>query len=378
MTSIEILNRVHELRDLAAAAVAEERVEDAARIGGQIDELNYQLEDAIRREDEMRASGVTPLAAEAPKDAWQPANVAQAFLGPRDGFTELAFAEPGKLTNITDAVSGLPTQIRTISDLPALQQLENGFLATLSQGTTDADIRFAQAKSFTNAAAPWTSGNKPESSYEWEEKTALREVIAHQTPVALMALKHYGQLEALISNELIVGLENAKDAAALYSNNENGIKGVTVTADTNVQFDQEDTIYDKIRRMIGKSHRNTGFRPTHVAVSPLVAEELDLMKTQGGEYLRLTIDGRAWGLPIVQDANLDVTTTVETVETTNSGVLVYANTAATWFTSEANEVSIGVIDKQFIQNMRTMLAESECALMNRYPKSFVYLANALA
>lgn len=377
MTSIEILNRVKELRDLAATAVAEERVEDAARIGGQIDELNFQLEDAIKREDEMRASGVTPVVAEPAKASWAPKNVAQAFLGPRDGFTGVETVTEETLRNITDAVSGMPTQIRTISDLPALQQLENGFLATLSQGTTDADIRFAQAKSYTNAAAPWTTGNKPESSYEWEQQVALREVIAHQTPVALMALKHYGQLEALISNELIVGLENAKDAAALYSNNETGIIGVTVTADTNVSFQQTDTIYDKIRRMIGKSHRNTGIRPTHVAVSPLVAEELDLLKTDGGEYLRLIIDGRAWGLPIVQDANLDVTTTVEQTTTTSSGILVYASTAATWFTSEANEVSMGVIDKQFIQNMRTMLAESECALMNRYPKSFVYLASAL-
>lgn len=377
MTSIEILNRVKELRDLAATAVAEERVEDAARIGGQIDELNFQLEDAIRREDEMRASGVTPVVAEPAKASWAPENVAQAFLGPRDAFTGVETVTEETLRNITDAVSGLPTQIRTIADLPALQQLENGFLATLSQGTTDADIRFAQAKSYTNAAAPWTTGNKPESSYEWEQQVALREVIAHQTPVALMALKHYGQLEALISNELIVGLENAKDAAALYSNNETGIIGVTVTADTAVTFQQTDTIYDKIRRMIGKSHRNTGIRPTHVAVSPLVAEELDLLKTEGGEYLRLIIDGRAWGLPIVQDANLDVTTTVETTTTTASGILVYASTAATWFTSEANEVSMGVIDKQFIQNMRTMLAESECALMNRYPKSFVYLPSAL-
>lgn len=377
MTSIEILNRVHELRDLAAAAVAEERVEDAARIGGQIDELNYQLEDAIRREDEMRASGVTPLVAEAPK-AWAPKDVAQAFLGPRDAFTGLEIVREDNLANLTDAISGLPARIRTIEELPGLQTLENGFLATLSQGTTDADIRFAQAKSFTNAAAAWTSGNKPESSYEWEEKTALREVIAHQTPVSVMMLKHYGQLESIIRNELVIGLENAKDSAALYSTNVNGIEGVTTTADTDVQFKNTDTLYDKIRRMIGKSTRNTGFRPTHVAVSPLVAEELDLMKTQGGEYLRLTVDGRAWGLPLVQDANLDVTTTSETTTTTSSGVLVYASNAATWFTSEVNEVSIGVIDKQFIQNLRTILAESECALMNRYPKSFVYLANALA
>lgn len=377
MTSIEILNRVKELRDLASAAVAEERVEDAARIGGQIDELNYQLEDAIRREDEMRASNVTPLAVE-PAKPWAPKDVAQAFLGPRDAFEGVEIVAQDNLSNLTNAVSGLPEQWRTIEGLPALQRLENGFLATLSKGTTDADIRFAQAKEFTNAAATWTSGNKPESSYKWEEKTALREVIAHQTPVSVMMLKHYGQLESIISNELVIGLENAKDAAALYNNNANGIVGVTQTADTQVTFQQDDTLYDKIRRMIGKSTRNTGFVPTNVAASPLVAEELDLLKTDGGEYLRLTVDGKAWGLPLVQDANLDVTTTTEQTTTTASGILVYASTAATWFTSEANEVSIGVIDKQFIQNMRTMLAEAECALMNRYPKSFVYLADALA
>lgn len=369
MNAMQIHDRIKDLREQAAAAAAEDRAEDAIRLGGQIDELNVQLENALKDEDEAR-NVAKPVASE-PK--WAPKNVAQAFLGPRDQFTGVKTVKDGELSNITDAVSGLPQPIRTDRDIPALQRLSAGFIDTLAKGRTDGDIRYMQAGEYTNAAAVWTSGDKPESSYSWTEQTAHMAIIAHQTPVSVFALKHYGQLESIIENELLVGLRNAEDAAALFANDTNtGIVGVTQTASAYTKVNT-DTLYDTIVKMKAQSLTNTGIAPTHVAVAPEVATALELLKTESGEYLRLVQGGRIAGLEIVEDVNLSVT-----VEgTTSAGILVYNANAATWFTAEENEVLMGVIDKQFIQNMRTMLAEGEHALKVTHPKSFVYLASAL-
>lgn len=369
MNAMQIHDRIKDLREQASKAAAEDRTEDAIRLGGQIDELNVQLENALRDEDEAR-NVAKPVASE-PK--WAPKNVAQAFLGPRDQFTGVKTVKDGELSNITDAVSGLPTPIETDRDIPALQRLSAGFVDSLAKGRTDGDIRYMQAGTYTNAAAAWTTGNKPESSYTWAEQTAHMQIIAHQTPVSVFALKHYGQLESVITNELMVGLRNAEDVAALFANNANtGIVGVTQTADPYTKV-AADTLYDTIVKMKAKSLANTGIAPTHVAVAPEVATALELLKTNSGEYLRLYQGGRIAGLEVVEDVNLSVT--VES--TTSAGILVYNANAATWFTAEENEVLMGVIDKQFIQNQRTMLAEGEHALKVTHPKSFVYLASAL-
>lgn len=372
MNAIQIHDRIKDLRDQAAKAAAEDRAEDAIRIGGQIDELNAQLEDALRLEDEARAL-VTPVSE--PSDEWRPADYAEAFLGPRAEFSGVRLVPEDGLANVTNAVTGIPDPVRTDRDIPAIQQLATGFVDTLSKGRTDGDIRYMQAGEYTNAAAVWKTGNKPESSYSWEEKTAHLAIIAHQTPVSVFALKHYGQLESVIRNELLVGLRNAEDAAALFANDtETGIVGVTQTATPYSKEVATDNLYDVIVKMKAKSLADTGIAPTHVAVSPAVATALELLKTEGGEYLRLVQGGRVAGLQVVEDVNLSVTVEDETSE----GILVYSANAATWFTSEENEVLMGVIDKQFVQNQRTMLAEGEHALKVTHPKSFVYMANALA
>lgn len=370
MNAIQIIDRINQVREQAAQAASEGRTEDALRLGGQLDELNAQLEDAIRREDAARAVAA-PLGGATPE--WRPANVAQAFLGPRDQFAGVRLVPEDGLTNITDAVSGLPTPIETDRDIPALQRLSAGFVDSLAKGRTDGDIRYMQAGSYTNAAAAWTTGDKPESSYAWTEQTAHMQIIAHQTPVSVFALKHYGQLESVITNELMVGLRNAEDVAALFANNANtGIVGVTQTADPYTPA-ANDNLYDTIVKMKAKSLANTGIAPTHVAVAPEVATALELLKTNSGEYLRLYQGGRIAGLEVVEDVNLSVTVQ----GTTSDGILVYNANAATWFTAEENEVLMGVIDKQFIQNARTMLAEGEHALKVTHPKSFVYAASVL-
>ena len=370
MNAIQIIDRINQVREQAAQAASEGRTEDALRLGGQLDELNAQLEDAIRREDAARAVANT-LGGAAPE--WRPRNVAQAFLGPRDQFSGVSIVPEDGLSNITDAVSGLPTPIETNRDIPALQRLSAGFVDSLAKGRTDGDIRYMQAGTYTNAAAAWTEGNKPESSYAWVEQVAHMQIIAHQTPVSVFALKHYGQLEDVIENELMVGLRNAEDVAALFANNSTtGIVGVTQTADAYTPV-AGDNLYDTIVKMKARSLANTALAPTHVAVAPEVATALELLKTEVGEYLRLYENGRIAGLEVVEDVNLSVTVQ----STTSSGILVYNANAATWFTAEENEVLMGVIDKQFIQNTRTMLAEGEHALKVTHPKSFVYAASVL-
>lgn len=367
-SSIEIQNRIHTLRDQAATAVAEDRVEDAARIGGRIDQLDDQLTDQLKVEADMRANGAVPVAASNP--SFRPRNVAQAFLGDPRAFTELGH---GKV-NVTDAITGIETPVITDPNIPAIQNtLFTGFLSTLASGTTEGDVKYMQAGDYTNAAAQWTSGKKAESSYTWVPKTAQLAWIAHQTPVQKPALHDYGQLEAVIDNELMTGLAIAEDANALLGNNADGITGVCKT--TGIQTytaKTKDTLADSIRRMKTLSLAKSGLMPDHVAMAPEVHEELDLLKETSGAYLNLTMNGTVWALPIVDDINLSVTSGT----TTNHGMLLYAGMAATWFTSATNAIEVGTVDSQFIENAVTLLAEGEHALKVTYPKSFVYLAAA--
>ena len=375
MNAIQIHDRIKDLREQAAQAASEDRAEDAIRLGGMIDELNVQLENALKDEDAQRNAVRTVGEPEPVK--WAPKNVAEAFLGPKDSFSGAKIVKDDELTNITNAVTGIPDPVRTERDIPGLQTLETAFLDTLAKGTTDGHINYLQAGEYTNAAARWVSGDKPESSYSWTDAVAHLEIIAHQTPVSVFALKHYGQLESIIRNELMIGLRNAEDAEALYANNTtNGIVGVTQTAETYTAV-TGDNLYDTIVKMAAMSYQKSGIRPTHVAVSPAVATGLELLRADNGEYYRMVQGGRIAGLQLVVDANLAVTSGSEGSETTSDGIIVYNANAATWFTSEENEVLMGVIDKQFIQNTRTLLAEGEHALKVTYPKSFVYLASAL-
>ena len=118
----------------------------------------------------------------------------------------------------------------------------------------------------------------------------------------------------------------------------------------------------------------TGIHPDRIVVHPLVKEAMDLAKDDTDAYLALTIGGATWGLPVVEDINM---TSTDSSGATNYGMMAYWGGAATWLTADTAEVTVGLVDKQLIENSYTLLAESTHALKIVYPESFVYLEAAI-
>jgi HK97 family phage major capsid protein len=266
-------------------------------------------------------------------------------------------------------------------NIPAFADYPRGFADTLVQAPTDGAVTFLRRTTKTNNAAQWATGEKAESSYTWTEATAPLTWIAHHTPIAKTEASNWGQLQAIVESEMMVGLRQAKNAAAISGTNAAGIVGVVNTVGTQpytVSTDADangnvDNAYDSIRRMATKVFLVSGFRPTHVAMSPQVKEQLDLLKGEDGHYLIVQVGTKVWGLEIVEDMGL---TTVDDGATHN-GAIVYASIGATWYTKETDNVEIGLVDDQFINNAYTLLAEGRNALAVKYPDAFCYCEDAI-
>lgn len=387
---LELDQKIKSAEDSFNAAEGEEKVafRDAIKTyQGKKDALNEILTDVLAQEEKMRADGGVPVIAQAPQA--QKADVTDfisAFLGDREAFDsnggimgkygqKMAFSME-QVMNATDATYKLTDPKRTSYDLPSnIIDLPMGIIDVISKGTTDSAMEYMVPKSFTNAAAEWTPGNvKAESNEEWDKDEASLFTVAHHMPISKHTAYHYGQLRTIIANDLMTGLKLKEANFLLNLDNGSTKKGILKKDGIQKYTAKEgDTLVDSIRRMKTASWMSTGMIPTHVGVHPLVTEHLDLMKDKNERYMLININGRVWGLPVVEDVNL----VTGEPESEKYGTVVFNANAATWYTSEADALSIGFVNDQFTRNEYTLLAEGEHLITVQRPKSFVYLEDSL-
>lgn len=395
-SSIQIRNEVRDLDERIAKASsdfasAEGDAKDALRdqindYKGQQRALNDMLDDVLAEEDKVRRGGGVPLAAPAaePK-AKAPKSVVDCLMGARDEFKGLGFHDTMTF-NVKDAYTnfGLPGVQQVDYSLPrqTSDALPNfGFLDSLPTGTTQADILTYFEKDeakYKNAAAVWTPGSqKPSSAMGWKQTSAYIETIAHLMPVLEPQLRDYGQLQSLISTELLFGLRMALADKVLTGNDTNGIKGVLKNEGIQAYTAKSgDTLADSVYRMGTDVFIGSGYQPTHVAMHPYVAESLALEKDKQGRYMNVMVNGNLWALKVVEDLHLTETTVADSTEKTTYGVLTYWNQAATVFTKETDSITIGLVGDQFAYNEATIRAEGRHGLKVTYPKAFSYLADS--
>lgn len=373
-TSIQIHNRINELRREQAAipADADNRAELLSTLQGQLNELDVQLADALEAEDQARNAIQPTLTLVGGRQS-----VGNRALGSSEAFDGI---DVGFRNTVT-----LPTPEETDYVVPAFGDVPRGFVDTILGGTAKGTLNYFRRGAKTNAAAAWggVGTDKAASSYAWTQVAAIEETIAHHVPVAKPALQDYGDLDGIINNELVVGLDQAKANAALNGTNSSGIVGILNTVGILTYTKAgDDNVYDSIRKMVTKVYLTSGFRPTHVAVAPQVMETMDLLKTTDGQYLRINSGGRVWSLEVVEDINLvkitETGTTPSHVVTTHYGVVVYYSGGASFKTVHGGAVTVGVIANQFIQNAVTMLAEGTYVLKVPYPDAFCYMVDGIA
>lgn len=386
----EIQDRLAELQAefdgiTSGGEVSPEDAERASVLSGRIAETRDSLvaeAAAVQRENER-------IAAEAAADPEAAvADMASAILGARDAFDGV---EPGwsrtvpadALRRARAAVSGLSTPTRYDYDLPEPIAPVMGFLSTLPKGLTDGHETYFQSPVLTNAAAGWASGDKPESSLSWTQATAHIETIAHQMPVAKQTVRRYRQLENTIVGALLLGLEITKNKYAIAGTNSDGIVGarnITGTL-TYTKGSDDKNIRDIAMEMAMRVRLATGFAPDYVVVSPQTLTKARKAKDANGRYMypEIVYEGKIDGMTVVEDSEMHIVTTsgsgegATTTETDAMGV--YFSGACSWNTADPDNVEIGLVDKQFIQNAYTLLAEGTYALKVTFPAAFCFCAS---
>lgn len=392
-SSIQIQNEVRaideNLKELSAQFNAAEGDAQAAihdsivAANAKKDMLYEQLDEVVKTENAMRAQGGVPIAAPVEnKQEFKPRNVAQAFLGNPSNFKGLSVADVNNMIKVRNDYQEFGVGQRTDTDYTFPRQASDnspvfGILNTLGQATTDADVLsyfVPDTAKYKNNAAKWKKGDaKAKSEMAWKKTSAYLETIAHYIPVSKLEMRDYGQLENVVNTELLYGLA-AKKAAAIVSqaaDAENpGIVGLTQNTDIlTYSAGASDSIADSAYKMATDVFLASGYAPTTIAMHPYVAEAIQLQKDGNKNYMHLVVNGQLWALNVVQDSNL--------VDATGAkfGMMVYWNGGATVFTKHNDELSIGLVDDQFIRNEYTILAEGTYGLKVSRPDAFSYLAD---
>lgn len=381
MNSRQIFAMLSDLEAKQSEAVAAGNTDEALRLEGEIKARKLDLQTAIDSETELRAAAAKPMKAEAPK------NRAERIFGAKASFKGV---EAGFSTRISDSITGLSTPVQTDTELERVGRKPIGFINTLPESSTNASETYYEEPAFTNAAAGWASGDKPESDLAYAEATANLETVAHWIPIKKQQANRFEELEDVVEDALLVGLDMKNDYIALRGNNVNGIIGVTANANiqtftyTAAQQTAGLNIKDVIGRMATKVRIGSGMPATHVALSPNAIQALQEAKDDNGNYLFPDISrfGTIDGLQIVEDVNMQIVTVDDTdpdnpVTTITESCLVYDNRAARVKMADDQQVTIGLVNKQFIQNEYTMLAECTWLLKVNRPKGFCYCADLL-
>lgn len=200
---------------------------------------------------------------------------------------------------------------------------------------------------FTNAAAVVAEGvAKPEATLTWTPVTLNQEVVAHWIPVTNQSLSHNALMRGIIDAFLVNGVrarvqtEIATDLAAWA-----GLGTQAFSTD----------LRTTLRRAVTKAQTAgaiIGAGPISIAISATDAETLDLEQLANivlspGEMPQQ--GNNIWRAPLIVVAS-----------GLSSGFAYVGDLKqVVWYTSGDVNVSVGTTGTQFIENERTILAETE-------------------
>lgn len=374
----EIAGYESKVSDLMEAGQENQAHEAAGYLAALRNQLIDQAKAAEQRAAEIAASAAKMNAAD------ELVTMGEKALGAKSAFNAIA---PGWSASVAvNAATVLPTPVTTDTNLPAPAAKPIGFFGTIAKGVTNGDEKYFLQPTLTNGAATWEIGQtKPESAIEWKDHTSQLETVAHWTPVHKMMANRYSTLESQISGALMLGYSLVQDQKALFGNNTNGIIGATNFPGVNewTYAEGDDNLVDNLADMAVLALLNSGYAPDHVALSPNAIRAIAKTKDKNGNYLFPNFKAGdvvpGTNLVSVEDVNMTVTTTTgsgdSAVTETKETALVYASGMVTYKTADPAQVTIGLVDKQFIQNAYTLLCEGTGLLRIDAPASLVYCAD---
>lgn len=250
----------------------------------------------------------------------------------------------------------------------------------IAQGSTDAaSVEYVRQESFTRAAAETAHGSaKPEASLEYTLQTATVRTIAAWQKVQVQQLDDWSMLRSLIDQRLLYDLAMREEEQIMYGDgiapNITGllvVSGTTNIASLARYAATDDQLLDVIRMGVTEVRR-AGYSPNALLIDPLDWEEVELLKATDKNYIwaviRDTLGPRVWGLRVVETVAAEQQKVIATqarnliVGDFQRGAMIVDRMAA--------QVMVGLVNDDFVKNLRTILAEERIAFPIFAPKAF--------
>lgn len=231
-----------------------------------------------------------------------------------------------------------------------------------------------------NAAGVAEGGEKPEDEYQFTLRQSAVKTVATTLPVTNQMLSDYGQMVTQVENRMNQGLKFVEDVDLVWgASGGAGLTGIMNTtgvldAATAITIEAGDTYLDIIRKMMtacssGVGAIKEGHIPTAVGVTPLIKQEIDLLKDGDKNYIFAIVQTgggmRVWGIDIVESNAFR-----NPADLNDHYILVGAKTAGQIWDREQANVAIGLVNDQFKHNMQTIRVEERLASGLYAPSSY--------
>lgn len=255
----------------------------------------------------------------------------------------------------------------------------------ISTGQTNAgSIEYVREDSASNNAAPTAHGvEKPEEDVVYSLQAAPVRTIAGWMPVQTQQLEDWAQLRSLIDGRLRYSVKRAEEEQVFYgTGTPPNIEGIlTVAGTTNIATNGRyvaltHTLIDVVRMGITDVLVH-GYQANAVVLHPFDWETIVLEKGSDERYVWVVVSDatgtRIWGVRVVESIGAQSRATGE------RNILVGDwQMGAQLLDRMATTIQVGLIDRQLIENMRTILAEERIALPIYAPAAFAYFQTAAA
>ncbi|WP_320188261.1 phage major capsid protein [Agrobacterium rosae] len=219
-----------------------------------------------------------------------------------------------------------------------------------------------------NAGMVAETATKPESDLQFELKTTQAKVIAHWMKASRQVLDDVPQLSSIIDNELLYGLALKEEGQLLIGDgtgqNLLGMIPQATAYAAPITIDGATAIDNVALAALQTSLAL--YEPDGVIVNPADWWAMRLTKDSQGRYImgdpQSVVQPVLFGLPVVSTPAISV-----------DKFLVGAfRQAATIYDRWEARIEVGYVDKDFINNMVTVLAEERLAFAVKNPKALTY------
>jgi HK97 family phage major capsid protein len=283
----------------------------------------------------------------------------------------------------------LPSSYLQAQRLPGIQRDSDTYGSlrdVLLVGSTNAEsLIYFREDVFTNNAAPvleatattGSTGLKPESAISFDEETAGMHTIAHWIPITKQTEWAAPEMRSYIDGRLLDGLQLAEDEQLLLGDGSSpNMTGLLETSDIqeldNSYFTGEPTQnastdaepFDRLaraKRMIADVGRA---RANFIVINPEDDEFFQTVMDANGHYyaggpFNAGTAQTIWGLRKVVNEHMP-----------QGQALVGDGRQAQIWDRMTARISVGLVNDQFIRNMKTVLAEKRVGLAVYRPKAF--------